>query len=190
MALFCRRITVCSSYQWTWMSGSVLCFDETEPWIHLTPSARRAPGDGAGVKSIGSTVGAIGAPRLWDCQRYRCRTGGSAACPPHSAGSVEQFVYGTHDVVDGGHASSQGEVVGVDDESRSDGIADAAPRIADQQELSGIGLGLSRSPDHGRLAERPDASGERDDDIGSHQVPEPCGVVCGPTQFCVARVGG
>ena len=31
---------MCSSYQWTWMSGSVLCFADSDPWIQWTPSGR------------------------------------------------------------------------------------------------------------------------------------------------------
>ncbi|ONI92937.1 hypothetical protein ALI22I_01115 [Saccharothrix sp. ALI-22-I] len=31
VAMFCRKMNVCSSYAWTWMSGSVLCLADGEP---------------------------------------------------------------------------------------------------------------------------------------------------------------
>src|SRR6188472_1341178 len=52
--MFWRRITVCSSYQWTWMSGSVLCFADSDPWIQWTPSGRATCLARTGLKSIDS----------------------------------------------------------------------------------------------------------------------------------------
>src|ERR1700755_3277839 len=47
-------MTVCSSYRWTWIDGSVVCRFEREPWFHVTS---REPWVGAALtKSIGCSV--------------------------------------------------------------------------------------------------------------------------------------
>src|SRR5262245_46250851 len=59
--MFCRRITVCGSYQYTWMSGSVLCLADGDPWIQAT-SIGRATGS-SGAKSSQS-IACRAEPRL------------------------------------------------------------------------------------------------------------------------------
>src|SRR4051794_37203042 len=109
-------MTVCSSYQWTCMSGSVLCFAETEPWIQSTPNGRAGPWGVGGLKSIGSEFGVMrpSPVRWWFVDVV------SAAGLARGAASGKSAVHGGYNVVDGRHATCEGHIVLVDDEPRSD----------------------------------------------------------------------
>ena len=68
---------MCSSNSNTWMSGSVLCFADGDPWIQRTSSGSDAAGADAfiGVLSPGGSRGAG-------------RAGGAGSAPPAGAGTV------------------------------------------------------------------------------------------------------
>jgi hypothetical protein len=67
---------------------------------------------------------------------------GSADLPLLGEGGAD----GRDDLLDRGHAAGQGEVVGIDHETVADGTVDLGPRLADQHQRGGTGLGLRGRP--------------------------------------------